>query len=547
MFRGISITMRLALGFALVVGLMLVITAIGVHRVGGIDALLTEVSSNTTVKQRYAINLRGSVHDRAIAIRDAVLTHDDGQLSGFLQDIKHLDDFYQTSAAPLAKMLGEPKAGADEQRLQQQIQGIERTAQAATAQLLELRHKGDFEQAQALLLAQVAPAYKEWLRSINAFIDLQEKDVVRDIGIVRDSASGFAGLMLWAAALAALLSVGASLLIIRSIRSTLGAEPEEVAQLLRGLARGEIDQSVRSQHPDSVMGALGTTNRHLTEIIAQVNQVATDLVASSSRMSQGAVANQGRMQQQSDDTQHMASAVSQLVAAINEIAGYAAAAARASEAADQEVDAGKTVVEGTASSMHELAQVLESATEAVLQVASDSQAIESIIEVINSIAERTNLLALNAAIEAARAGEFGRGFAVVADEVRSLANRTQESTREIRGMIGKLQEGAGKTAQIVGDSRELAQGTVERTQVAQRSLNEIRREVAAISQMNNQIAAASSQQDVAASMLSQDINRIHASSRDAHAGSTRLAGDSQELLELADALGSRMGFFKTAG
>ncbi|WP_371926312.1 MULTISPECIES: methyl-accepting chemotaxis protein [Pseudomonas] len=353
--------------------------------------------------------------------------------------------------------------------------------------------------------------------------------------------------MLWAAALAALLSVAASLLIIRSIRSTLGAEPEEVAQLLRGLARGEIDQSVRSQHPDSVMGALGTTNRHLTEIIAQVNQVATDLVASSSRMSQGAAANQGRMQQQSDDTQHMASAVSQLVAAINEIAGYAAAAARASEAADQEVDAGKTVVEGTASSMHELAQVLESATEAVLQVASDSQAIESIIEVINSIAERTNLLALNAAIEAARAGEFGRGFAVVADEVRSLANRTQESTREIRGMIGKLQEGAGKTAQIVGDSRELAQGTVERTQVAQRSLNEIRREVAAISQMNNQIAAASSQQDVAASMLSQDINRIHASSRDAHAGSTRLAGDSQELLELADALGSRMGFFKTAG
>lgn len=371
--------------------------------------------------------------------------------------------------------------------------------------------------------------------------------MVRDIGIVRDSASGFAGLMLWAAALAALLSVGASLLIIRSIRSTLGAEPEEVAQLLRGLARGEIDQSVRSQHPDSVMGALGTTNRHLTEIIAQVNQVATDLVASSSRMSQGAAANQGRMQQQSDDTQHMASAVSQLVAAINEIAGYAAAAARASEAADQEVDAGKTVVEGTASSMHELAQVLESATEAVLQVASDSQAIESIIEVINSIAERTNLLALNAAIEAARAGEFGRGFAVVADEVRSLANRTQESTREIRGMIGKLQEGAGKTAQIVGDSRELAQDTVERTQVAQRSLNEIRREVAAISQMNNQIAAASSQQDVAASMLSQDINRIHASSRDAHAGSTRLAGDSQELLELADALGSRMGFFKTAG
>lgn len=545
MFKNMSITMRLALGFALVVGLMLVITAVGVHRVGGIDALLTQVSGNTTVKQRYAINLRGSVHDRAIAIRDAVLTHDDGQLAGFLQDIKQLDAFYQTSAAPLGKMLGDTLAGAEEQRLHQFIQTSERNAQAATAQLLALRHQGDFAQAQAQLLGQVAPAYKEWLRSINAFIDLQEKDVVRDIGLVRDSASGFAGLMLWAVALAALLSVAASWLIIRSIRDTLGAEPEEVAQVLRGLAQGEIDQSVRSSNPHSVMGALGTTNRHLTDIIAQVHQVATDLVASSSRMSEGLANNQGRMQQQSDDTQHMAAAMQQLVVAINEISGYAATAAQASAAADQEVDAGKTVVEGTATSMHELAQVLESATEAVLQVAADSQAIESIIEVINSIAERTNLLALNAAIEAARAGEFGRGFAVVADEVRSLANRTQESTREIRGMIGKLQDGAGKTAQIVGDSRELAQDTVERTKVAERSLNEIRREVAAISQMNSQIAAASSQQDVAAGMLSQDITRIHASSREAHAGSTQLSGDSRELLALADSLDNRMGFFKT--
>ncbi|MBJ9978370.1 methyl-accepting chemotaxis protein [Pseudomonas sp. S75] len=547
MFGKIGITKRLAFGFALVVGLMLIVTAIGVQRVRGIDSVLTQVSSQTTVKQRYAINLRGSVHDRAIAIRDAVLTHDESQLAPVLQDIQRLDAFYQTSAAPLAKMLGDPQAAADEQRLQQQIQAAERAAQAATAQLLELRHQGDFEHAQALLLAQVAPAYKEWLRSINAFIDFQEKNVVHDIAAVRESASGFAGLMLWAAALAALVSVVASLLIIRSIRSTLGAEPEEVAQLLRGLAEGRIAANLRSEHPRSVMGALGTTNRHLTDIVAQVNQVAADLVASSTRMSQNAVANQGRMQQQSDDTQQMASAVTQLVTAINQISAYAASAASASAAADQGVDAGKTVVEGTASSMQALAEVLESASEAVLQVASDSQAIEGIIEVINAIAERTNLLALNAAIEAARAGEFGRGFAVVADEVRSLANRTQESTREISGMIAKLQTGAGKTAQIVGSSRELAQETVERTQVAQRSLNEIRREVAAISQMNNQIATASLQQDAAANLLGQDIQRIQGASQEVQAGSTRLAHDSRELLELADALGSRMGFFKTAG
>lgn len=547
MFRKTSVTLRLGGGFALVLGLMVLLTLIGVQRVARIDARLTQVSENTTVKQRYAINLRGSVHDRAIAIRDAVLTRDANQLDGFLEDIQRLDAFYQTSAAPLATMLAAPGAGTEERTLFERIQDCERLARQATAQLLALRREGHFEQAGTLLLDQVSPTYKDWLRTINVFIDLQENEVGRNIVTVRESASGFAGLMLWATALAALLCLAASVLIIRSIRLTLGAEPEDVAQLLRGLARGEIAQGVPSRHPESVMGALATTNRHLSETIADVHKVAAELVASSARMSEGADQNRGRMQQQTADSEHMAGSVTQMAATINEIAGYAATAAEASQAADREVQAGKQVVEATAESMQALAGVLESATQAVLQLASDSQAIDSIIEVINAIAERTNLLALNAAIEAARAGEAGRGFAVVADEVRSLANRTQDSTREIRSMIGKLQDGASRTADIVSDSRELAHGTVERTKVAETALNEIRHEVGAISQMNAQIAAASAQQDVATRSLNLDINRMHESSRDVYVGSSRPAGDSRELLDLADALSSRVRFFRTVG
>ncbi|WP_397459776.1 methyl-accepting chemotaxis protein [Pseudomonas asplenii] len=194
--------------------------------------------------------------------------------------------------------------------------------------------------------------------------------------------------------------------------------------------------------------------------------------------------------------------------------------------------------------MQRLAEVLDEAAESVGRVSHDSQAIENVVAVINSIAERTNLLALNAAIEAARAGEAGRGFAVVADEVRSLATRTQDSTREIREMVGQLQSGAGKTAEIMRNSREMAQHTVEQTRIAEDALIRIRQEVGAINEMNAQIASASTQQGVAAQEVNQNITRIHDAAMESSVGSNQVALSSRELSALADNLTRKVSFFK---
>ncbi|SEI61573.1 methyl-accepting chemotaxis protein [Pseudomonas sp. NFR16] len=544
MFKQLSIAKRLGLGFGLVLALMILITLIGVHRVGLIEATLTDVSEDATVKQRYAINFRGSVHDRAIAIRDAVLVHDDGDLAVHLRDIERLNGVYQASAASMEQVFQSKGATPQEQQLLANIKVSERTALSATDTLLRLRQQGDTDQAQRLLMSAVSGAYKDWLSRINALIDLEEASIVNNIGFVRVTAAQFASLMLLATGIAVVLGIIASVLIIRSMKSTLGAEPHEVATSIRRLAAGELTDRIETSYPDSVMGALKTTRSHLSETITQVRAAAMELMGSSSQLRASSDSNSEQMRLQAGETEHMATAINQMASTVKEVAGYAAKAANATQTADREVEHGKRMVEGTALAMDELAQKLESAAESVSKVSHDSQSIETIVAVINSIAERTNLLALNAAIEAARAGEAGRGFAVVADEVRSLATRTQESTQEIRNMVGQLQSGAGKTADLMRESREMAQRTVEQTHEAQTALVKIRHEVGALNDMNAQIAAASAQQGVVAEDVSHNVNRIHDSALETAVGSNQVARSSRELSSLADVLTERVSFFK---
>ncbi|GLK92220.1 chemotaxis protein [Pseudomonas turukhanskensis] len=544
MFKDLSIAKRLGLGFGLVLALMILLTLVGVNRVRLIESTLTDVSEDATIKQRYAINFRGSVHDRAIALRDAVLVRNDAGLSTHLRDIERLDGLYQASAAPMDRIFQSKGASPREQELLANVKSAERTALASTEKLLKLRQQGDIDQAQTLLMEQVSGAYKDWLNRINALIDLEEASIGGRISTVRVTAAQFASLMLLATGIAVVLGILASLLIIRSIKSTLGAEPHQVATSIRRLAEGELTHTIETAYPDSVMGALKATNLHLSATITDVRSAAVALTQSSAQLLASSDSNSEQMRLQAAETQQMATAINQMASTVKEVAGYASQAANATQTADEEVENGKRMVEGTAQAMDLLARKLESAADSVSQVSSDSRAIENVVAVINSIAERTNLLALNAAIEAARAGEAGRGFAVVADEVRSLANRTQESTQEIREMVGQLQTGAVKTADLMRESREMAQRTVEQTHEAQTALVKIRHEVGALNDMNAQIASAAAQQRAVADDVSVNINRIHDSALETAVGSNQVARSSRELSTLADVLTERVSFFK---
>ncbi|WP_230448115.1 methyl-accepting chemotaxis protein [Halomonas sp. CUBES01] len=477
-----KISTRLAIGFSTLLTLLVGLVVVGIYQVNQIDRDLTMINDVNGSKLGFAVNMRGSVHDRAIALRDIVLTQNEDRLGSLLAEMDRLESDYTVASEGEHQVAEEYSSGQDEQTLLANIDDQAATALSLTQQVISDRQAGRLDDAETLLREQAGPAYAEWLNRINQFIGLQEQLNDVTTADARDTASGFQMQMLGLTLFALLLGGGIAYWLTRQLLRELGAEPYEVKAFAEAIGRGELAIQGRLKKGDtqSIMASQVAMACQLQDIVAKVRASADAVASNSEQIVEG-------NNDLSSRTEQQASALAETASAMEELNSTVKLNAENSEQASQEASrASKTATQG-GEAVHQVVATMN-------DLNTSSKEISGIISTIDSIAFQTNILALNASVEAARAGEHGRGFAVVAEEVRKLAQRSADAASEIN--------------KLISSNLERVNHGNERAEEASKSTEDIVAAISSVTNIMKEISHASAEQSAGVQEVGQAVTEM---------------------------------------
>lgn len=541
--KGTSVITLLSVGFGLLIIVACAITILAFMRTSNTDKQLTKINDVNALASRYAVNFRGSVHDRAIEIRDVVRTNDKKELESLLAEIARLEAFYEEAEVNMQKNLADKKL-LDKKELEM-LSNIKAT-QAQTIplilQITQAKLAGDDKKA-VEILNTTKPLFVQWLADINAFIDYQESsnnDLTKEL---RASISTFERNLVIILICAVIFGIALAVATIRKLFGILGGEPYRASRVVADITKGFLGGKIKYKGEDSMLASIDAMQKKLESIVCDISSASNKIDGSVQKVAEVSQKSQDSANEQMQDSLKVAQKADEMNSAIAEISNIAKQTEENSTKALEITTKGVEAINVTAQEIGKITEMISTSADRIRGLQQQSMDIGGSANLIAEIADQTNLLALNAAIEAARAGEHGRGFAVVADEVRKLAERTSKSTTEIANAIKLIQESINasvegieaivpqidKGQKLMGDSVNILEDM--QTQ-AQDSLHKAQA-----------VASSSSQQESVMQGILSDMQHIAELSRETNIALNDAGKDVKELEQISQELKKHISYF----
>lgn len=479
MSMNLTVAKRLALGFGLTVAIGVAIVTYAATTMNGLSRGIEELSADRMVKVRQFASLKDNFQTIGRFARNIVINTDPIFVDGEKKKIAELRAKNSEILAALDKTITLPRA----RELYKTITDNRGPYNAALDRAIEMAQKGDKAAAGAYLIGEVRTLQNVVFKAADDSVELQQEVANKLAKDGLETATFSVALMSGLALLMAASGTAVGWLLIRNLRQALGAEPIALSEAVSRVAGGDLSQPLVAQAGDtsSVLASVVRMQSSLSRVVADVRANSESVATASAQITQGNLDLSQRTEEQASALQQTAATMEQLSTTVRNNAENAKQANQLAQGASEVAAQGGDVVGQVVSTMQ--------------GISDSSRKIGDIIGVIDGIAFQTNILALNAAVEAARAGEQGRGFAVVAGEVRTLAQRSAEAAKEIKGLIGRsvaqveqgtvLVDQAGKTmGEIVGSIKRVSDIVAEISSASQEQSSGISQVGDAVGQMD---------------------------------------------------------------
>jgi len=508
---------RLALGFALVLVLLVAVAVVGILRMSQIQDRLDHVVSVSNVSTSLVIEMRNNVSDRLQSLRVLTLMTDPADMEPEINKFKEQTVVYNDTQAKLASLFA-ANGNDKEKALLAQIKEHEAAAMPAIARATELYLAANAMDATRVMIREVRPVQRKWTDALNALATQEEKQNAQTKADAEAAFANARNFMLGLLAIAVVMGVAAAVVITRSLLKQLGGEPGYTAKIAGSIAHGDLSVAIDTKETDrgSLLVEMKEMRNSLVGIVEQVRRGTETIGTASREIAAGNIDLSSRTELQASSLEKTASAMEQLTSTVKQNADNAREANALAATASNVALKGGEVVSQVVGTMGE--------------INSSASKIADIIGVIDGIAFQTNILALNAAVEAARAGEQGRGFAVVASEVRNLAQRSAAAAKEIKTLIGDSLDKVERGSKLVGQAGV--------------TMDEVVSSVKRVTDIMSEIANASAEQSAGIAQVNTSIIEMDGMTQQNAALVEEAAAAAQSLQDQAAELGRVVSIFK---